>query len=213
MAKRILLFLLLLSFSNAASIVGKWLFDLKSSIAAKKQFQSIYNRLEGMQIKIDANGNYTILGRGEGRWHKKGQNYLLVSKSGKTMTARVTSAHQLEIIQSTSVGDVPLYFSKRAMQSGPLSNYIYLNRVYRQREKIYDNGYLHYLFLPNGLFYSYATDKDKVTAEEIKKRGDRLKYRFLGDKIVMKGPFKVTIKAYGKEKIVTSQGDRLYLQP
>ena len=52
-----------------------------------------------------------------------------------------------------------------------------------------------------------------MTATEVKKRGDRLKYRFLGDKIVMKGPFKVVIRAYGKEKIVTSQGDQLYLQP
>lgn len=214
MAKLILLFLLLfITFLDAASIVGNWVFDLKHSIEVKNKFKSIYNRLEGMQIKIDPNGRYTIRGRGNGRWLKEGDHYILAAKSGKKMTAKLHSGNRLEIVQSTQAGKVPLYFTKGVVKSKDISNYIYLNRVYKQKERIYDNGYLYYLFLNDGTFYSYATNKTGVTATEIKKRGDRLKYRFLGDKIVMKGPFKVVIRAYGKEKIVTSQGDKLYLQP
>ena len=214
MVKWFLFFILsCFSFLDAAPIVGNWIFDLGYSIEANSHLKPIYYRLEGMQIKVDPSGDYSIVGRGNGRWLKEGDHYILTAASGKKMVAKLLKGNRLEIVQSTQVGKVPLYFTKASIKSKNISNYIYINRVYKQREKVYDNGYLYYLFLDDGTFYSYATNKEGVTATEVKKRGDRLKYRFLGDKIVMKGPFKVVIRAYGKEKIVTSQGDQLYLQP
>ncbi len=93
-----------------------------------------------------------------------------------------------------------LYY-ERFNQIKDINNYIYLNRVYKQKEKVYDNGYLYYLFLNDGTFYSYATNKEGVTATEVKKRGDRLKYRFLGDKIVMKGPLRLLYEPMGKRRL------------
>ena len=212
MKKFLLLLLLLISFLDAATIVGNWVFDLKYSIAMKPQFKSIYSRLEGMQIQFLPNRRYTIADHGSGKWHKVGNNFILIANNRKKMSASLLKNNRLQITQHTQAGDVPLFFHKEKSRDYNINNYISLNRVYKQKQRVYDNGYLYYLFLGDGTFYSYATPKTEVTAEEVKKRGDRLKYRFLGDKIVMKGPFKVIIKAYKKRKIVTSQGDTLYLQ-
>ncbi len=178
----------------------------------KPQFKSIYSRLEGMQIQLLPNGRYTIADHGSGKWRKVGNNFIFIANNKKKMTASLLKNNRLQITQHMQAGDVPLFFYKVKSRSYDISNYLYLNRVYKQKQRVYENGYLYYLFLGDGTFYSYATPKTKVTAAEIKKRGDRLKYRFLGDKIVMRGPFKVVIKAYKKQKIVTSQGDTLYMQ-
>lgn len=212
MKQLLLLLLFFFSFLDAATIVGNWVFDFKYSVAMKSQFRSIYSQLEGMQIQVLPDGRYSIVGHGAGSWRKQGNNFILFANNGKKMGATLLKNSRLQILQHTQAGDVPLFFHKKEPKRYYIGNYLYLNRVYKQKQKVYDNGYLYYLFLGDGTFYSYATPKTEVTAEEIKKRGDRLKYRFLGDKIVMKGPFKVIIKAYKKQKIVTSQGDTLYLQ-
>ena len=209
-AKVIVLFLVS-SFLSASGLVGSWVFNVKASIKMDKRFTPVYRGLEGMQIKFNADGSYVIENKGGGHWSKSGNSYILKSKSGKKMSAHLRKDGLLEIVQPSRIGDIKLLFSKGALKVGAVSNYIYLDRVYKQREKIYDNGYLYYLFLDNGTFYSYASQKTDVTANEIKTKGDRLQYAFLGDKIVMRGPFKVVIKAYNKSKIVTSQNDTLYL--
>ncbi len=203
----LLLSTLFLLIADANSISGQWIFDLNRSIKAKEIFASYYKQLDGMVITIDANRSYAILGRESGSWKEHGDAFLLTSKKGKKMGAKLLKENQLLLFR----GRVPLFFRKVA-NGKDISEYIYLDRVYKQRAKVYENGYLYYLFLNNGVFYSYVSNKESVTAEEIKRAGDRLEYQFLGDKIVMKGPYKIVIIAYGKEKIVTSQGDILYLE-
>jgi len=213
MAKLLLLFLLFfISFSDATSIIGNWMFDFKSSVEKMSKLKPIYSKLEGMQIQIESNGKYTITEHGAGEWRKEGDSYILSANNGKKMHAKLLNSGLLQITQQTRAGKIPLVFRSKPLQKYNISNYLYINSIYKQKQKVYDNGYLYYLFLSNGIFYSYASPKTTVSVDEIKKSGDKLKYRFLGDKIVMKGPFKVVIKTYKKQKIVTSQGDILYLQ-
>ncbi len=209
---KVIILLSLFSFVSASTVVGSWLFDRETSVKTEKKFARLYSRLEGMQIRFGADGNYTIANKGGGTWSQKGDTYLLKAKSGKKMSAQLRKDALLEIVQPTSRGNVKLFFHKRALKVGRVGNYIYLNRVYKQRERIYDNGYLYYLFLDNNTFYSYASPKKSITVNEIKVKGDKLRYIFLGNKIVMRGPFKVVIRAYNKSKIVTSQKDTLYLE-
>lgn len=209
---KITILLLLFSFANCSEIVGSWLFDFKTSVKMDKKLTSVYKRLEGMQIKFNEGGSYTIINKGNGKWIQKGNIYLLKTKSGNKMAAQLLKSGLLEIVQPTSRGNIKLFFHRGLLKTGTVGDYVYLNRVYKQRDKIYDNGYLYYLFLDNDTFYSYASQKESVTADEIKAKGDKLRYNFLGDKIVMRGPFKVIIRAYNKTKIVTSQKDTLYLE-
>lgn len=208
---KVIVLFLVTSFLGVSGVVGSWFFDLKASVKMDKNFAPVYNRIEGMKIKFNADGSYIIANRGGGHWGKRANSYILKSKSGKKMSAHLRKDGLLEIVQPTSRGDIRLLFSKGVLKVGFVGDYIYLDKVYKQREKIYDNGYLYYLFLDNGTFYSYASQSSSVTANEIKTKGDRLQYAFLGDKIVMRGPFKVVIKVYNKSKIVTSQNDTLYL--
>ncbi len=209
-AKLLLYLLPLFSFLSASSIVGNWIFDSQSSIKKHKELQSIYKNLEGMQLLIKRDGRYIISNRGSGRWKKSDNGYLLLSSSKKQMQAQLEQ-DRLIVLQKTSKGAVPLYFKKgNATALKSISNYIYLDRIYYQKSRVYDNGYLYYLFLPNGTFYSYVSTKKDVTKEEIKKRGDRLKYAFRDNKIELRGPFRLTIKAVNKATITTSQNDRLY---
>ena len=209
---KLLILLILSSILNASTILGTWIFDTQASIKAKKEYAPIYNRLQGMQIKFNKNGTYKIKNKGGGYWQKRGNIFILKAKNGKKMVAKINQNGLLKIIQPTSKGYVKMLFKKASKKSKGINNYIYLNRVYKQKDKIYDNGYLYYLFQDNGTFYSYASNKEQVTPKEIKTKGDKLRYIFLKDKIIMRGPFKVVIKAYNKTKIVTSQNDILYLQ-
>ncbi len=209
---KIIILLSLFSFVSASTVVGSWLFDTEASVRMEKKFAQLFSRLEGMQIKFAADGNYTIVNKGGGTWSKKGDRYLLKAKSGKKMSAQLHKDGLLEIVQPTSRGDIKLFFHKGKLKAGSVANYIYINRVYKQHDRIYDNGYLYYLFLDNNRFYSYASPKKSITVNEIKAKGDKLRYIFLGNKIVMRGPFKVVIRAYNKSKIVTSQKDTLYLE-
>ena len=209
---KVLLLIATLTFSNAQTPVGSWIFDTKASVKKHKEFARIYSRLEGMQIVLNNSHVYQIPHKGSGKCSKTGNFYVLKAKNGKKMRAHLTKEGLLHITQPTSRGNIELYFKKGSLKVGAISDYIYINSVYRQKNKVYDNGYLYYLFLDNGVFYSYASPKQKLSANEIKSKGDKLQYRFLGDKIVMQGPFKVTIKAYNKKKIVTSQKDILYVQ-
>ena len=52
------------SFLDAIPIAGNWIFDLGYSIEANSHLKPIYHRLEGMQIKVDPSGDYSILGGG-----------------------------------------------------------------------------------------------------------------------------------------------------
>ncbi|HHD74760.1 MAG TPA: hypothetical protein ENK87_03400 [Nitratifractor sp.] len=210
--RSVLILVSIFSFLNASTIVGNWLFDNSFAVKRHQEYRSVYNSLDGMQIIISKDGSYKIPNKGGGKWMRVANGYRLLSASGKTMSASIIPAAKLQIIQKTSRGIISLYFKKSALKERGVGSYIYLDRVYKQKKLIYDNGYLYYLFLSNGTFFSYASPKESVNKEEIKSKGDRLKYSFLGDKIVMRGPFRVTIKAHNREIITTSQGDTLYLQ-
>lgn len=199
------------------SVVGHWYYDLKASQshANTKEEKYLLKSIVGEEMILDKQGNFYAHGKKVGSYKSTSNNqYSIKTKSGKNMSA--THKNQYLIVKdSSNMGEFTLYFTQKnvAKNSKSITNYIHINQIYRQPKKIYDNGYLYYLFWDNGVMYSHVSQKTKVTKDEILKSGTKSKYKYVDNKIYIRlAMFTVTVEAKNKKSLTTSQGDRLVLQ-
>jgi len=198
-------------------IVGHWYFDLKASQshATTKEEKYLLKSLVGDEMVIDNSGNFSSQGKKVGRVKEQStNNYIVTTSSGKRLTATYKKPY-LVVKERANIGEFTIYFTKKNVTKNAksISKYIYLNQIYRQPKKVYDNGYLLYLFLDNGVVYSHVTNTQKISRDEILQKGTKLRYKYSNNKIYIRSAmFTVTIEAKSKREIHTSQGDRLILQ-
>ena len=163
----------------------------------------------GEEAHFDKKGNFLNKGKVIGLWKQENNAYSITFDGDGRMEAKREGLH-LVIMQR----DMSMYFrtKKSDVNAKKLSDYVYLNKPYRQKKRIYDNGYLYYVFLDNGIVYSYVSPAKQVKAEEILKQGDKFKYKYSNDQILIKALMTISIKAKTKGHIKTSQDDELIVQ-
>jgi len=203
------------STTSQKSITGHWYFDLKASQAHAKTKEEKYllKSLVGEEARFD-NGTMYDANKKVGTYKVTSTNHYAIStKRGKTMQA-IYKTPYLIITEKSNMGEFTLYFSqKRAKNTKGITQYIHLNRIYRQENKVYDNGYLYYLFMDNGVMYSHVSHAKALRKNEIMQKGTQLKYKYLNNKIYIRAAmFTITLNASNKTKLSTSQGDKLVLQ-
>ena len=197
-------------------VVGHWYYDLKASQshAQTKEEKYLLKSIVGEEMVLDGQGNFYAHGKKIGNYKSTSNSqYSIKTKSGKNMRA-IHKNPYLIVTDTSNIGEFTLYFSQKNVTKNrkSIANYIHINQIYRQPKKVYDNGYLYYIFLDNGIMYSHVTHKTKTTKDEILKSGTKSKYKYIDNKIYIRlAMFTVTIEAKNKKRLTTSQGDRLVL--
>jgi hypothetical protein len=195
---------------------GVWYFDLKASQARVKTKEQKYllQTMVGESITIDANDNIYENGKKTGKVVQNQIDSYIFKTNNKEIQVEYIKPYMVLYSQS-NMGNYYLYYTQKKITQNTKSieNYIHLNRIYRQPKKVYANGYLYYLFMDNGIAYTYTSDKRYLNKEEMLQKGKKVQYKYVDNKLYAKiAFFTVTFKATNKTKLRTSQGDTLVLQ-
>ncbi len=186
-------------------VVGHWYYDLKASQshASTKEEKYLLKSIVGEEMVLDRQGNFYAHSKKIGSYKSiSTHKYSIKTTNGKTMKANYKKPY-LIVKHNSDIGEFSLYFIKKniSKNSKNIASYIHLNQIYRQPKKIYDNGYLYYLFLDNGIVYSYVSHKTKTTKNEIIKKGTKSKYKYLNNKIyVTNHPLKKRVPPTNRDK-------------